>query len=107
MDPALVWRRLPYFQHQRIAFWPEDRLFPKLGLAKLPASGASEGKGRGLAGRANCLSSSAYFKRVAHESIESPRSDRIGQADIGLVAQDDHAHVPVKLKADIRTKTGL
>src|SRR6202035_1411122 len=38
------------------------------------------------------------------ESIESPRSDRIGQADIGLVGQDDHAHVPVKLKADIGTK---
>jgi len=104
MDPALVWRRLPLFPapaHRR------RTVFPKLGLAKLPASGASEGKGRGLAGRANCLSSSAYFKRVAHESIESPRSDRIGQADIGLVAQDDHAHVPVKLKADIRTKTGL
>jgi len=36
-------------------------VFPKLGLAKLPASGASGGKGRGLPGRANCLSSSAYF----------------------------------------------
>ena len=45
-------------------------------------------------------------KRVAHEPIESPRSDRIRQADIGLVAQDDHAHVPVRLKADIGTKTG-
>ena len=42
---------------------------PKLGLAKLPASGATAGEGRGLSGRANCFRTPSYFAFAASRCV--------------------------------------